>query len=168
MTKLFQLNQQFNHALGKGLSWLIFAMMLISCTIVLLRYGFHHASTALQELLLYLHGCVFLLGAAYTLQCDEHVRVDIFYSRFNQTQKAWVDVAGTIFFLMPFCIFLMVFGWQFFHSAWLMNEGSSEPGGLPFVYVLKGFIPLGFALLLLQALSVLLQKSLFLVLHKEL
>lgn len=142
-------------------------MMLISCAVVLLRYGFHHGSTAMQELLLYLHGCVFLLGASYTLQCDEHVRVDIIYRHFSQRQKAWVDIAGTIFFLIPFCIFLIYFSWHFFHSAWLMKEGSSEPGGLPWVYWLKGFIPLGFSLLLLQAISLLIEKSALLVFPKE-
>lgn len=167
MSTFFQINQRLGELIGKSLSWLILLMMVISCAVVVMRYGFSHASTALQELLLYLHSCAFLLGAAYTLQCDEHVRVDILYRYFNKKLQAWIDVAGTIFFLMPFCLFLIYFGWQFFYSAWLIGEGSSEPGGLPFVYLLKGFIPLGFALLLLQAVSLLLEKALILVVQQE-
>lgn len=167
MSRIFQFNHRLGEFIGKILSWLVLFMMLISCAVVLLRYGFHQSSTAMQELLLYLHGCMFLLGAAYTLQCDEHVRVDIIYRFFNQRQKAWVDISGTIFFLIPFCIFLVYFSWQFFHSAWLMKEGSPEPGGLPWVYWLKGLIPLGFSLLLLQAVSLLLEKSVLLIFPQE-
>lgn len=148
-----QFTQQLSVGIGKLVSWLIFAMMLISCTIVILRYGFSIGITALQESLLYLHSMAFLLGAASTLYYDEHVRVDIFYRHFNHEQKAWVNATGTLFFLLPFCLFLIYFGWQFFYAAWVFREGSAEPGGLPFVYLLKGIIPLAFILLLLQALS---------------
>lgn len=167
LLQFFLFNRRCGEIIGKALSWLVFIMMVISCAVVVLRYGFHHGSTAMQELLLYLHGCVFLLGAAYTLQCDEHVRVDIFYRHFSPQKKAWVDLTGTIFFLLPFCLFLLYFSWQFFHNAWLMKEGSPEPSGLPWVYWLKGFIPLGFGLLFLQAISVFLEKSLFLICQKE-
>lgn len=144
---------------GKLASWLIFAMMLVCCLIVVLRYGFTLSSSALQDLLLYLHGSAFLLGAAYTLSNDEHVRVDILYRHFSDQQKAWVNAFGTVFFLLPFCLFLIWFGGQFFHTAFVLREGSAEPGGLGYVYLLKGIIPTAFILLLVQALCVFFQAA---------
>lgn len=148
---------------GRLVSWLMLAMTAVCCAIVLLRYGFNAGSTALQEILLYCHGTAFMLGAAYTLQQDEHVRVDIFYQRFNRRQKAWVDAIGTLVFLLPFSLFLCASGAVFFRSAWLIREGSSEPGGLAFVYLFKGLIPLAMLLLTVQALSLLLRNANILV-----
>lgn len=142
-------------------------MMLVCCLIVVLRYGFAMGSTAIQELLGYLHGTAFMLGAAYTLHCDEHVRVDILYRRFNNTQKAWVDATGTLFLLLPVSLFLLWFGWQFFHTAWLLREGSAEPGGLAYVYLLKAVIPLASGLLLLQTLALFIQNAGQLIIRKE-
>lgn len=138
---------------GKITAWLILAMMFLCSAIVLLRYGFSYSSTAMQEALVYLHGMAFMLASAYALSCDEHVRVDIFYRHFSLKQKAWVDACGCLFFLLPFCLFLLYFAWQFFYASYLYKEGSAEPGGLALVYLLKGIIPLSFALLLLQALA---------------
>ena len=142
-------------------------MMLACCIIVVLRYGFHIGSTALQDVLMYLHGCAFLLGAAYTLRMDDHVRVDILYRHFSTQQKAWVDASGTLFFLLPFCAFLMWFGWIFFQNAYVFKEGSAEPGGLPYVYWLKGMIPLAFVLLFLQAISTFLKAAHVLVFNRD-
>ena len=132
-------------------------MVLATILIVVLRYGFAMGSIALQEAIHYMHATVFLLGASYTLQQDEHVRVDIFYQRFTPRQQAWVNAIGCIVLLLPFCVFLMVCGWQFFLNAWHIKESSSEPGGLPWVYLLKGLIPLASALLTLQGLGLLLR-----------
>ena len=151
---------------GKLTGWLILLMVFLSCLIVLLRYGFAIGSIALQELLLYCHGTVFMLGAAYTLQQDEHVRVDIFYQHFSPRQKAWVNAIGTLVLLIPFCLFLLIASAWFFHAAWLMQESSSEPGGLAFVYLFKGVMPLALFLLLLQACNLLLQSACTLVIRE--
>jgi TRAP-type mannitol/chloroaromatic compound transport system permease small subunit len=113
----------------------------------------------------YCHGAAFLLALAYTLKHDEHVRVDIFYQRFGPVQKAWVNAIGIIVFALPFTAFLLFSGAEFFIKAWAIKEGSAEPGGLPFVYLLKGLIPLSMLLLVLELLLQL-KKSLALLFTK--
>lgn len=147
---------------GTAIAGLTLLMMLLTCAIVLLRYGFDVGSIALQESVVYLHGTVFMLGMAYCLQQDEHVRVDIFYRGFSDILKAWVDSLGAILFLLPLCALICALGWHFFMSAWEIKEGSSEPGGLPLVFLLKGLIPLMGATLFLQGLANLLKNALFL------
>ena len=137
---------------GKCAAWSILVMMLITFLVVVLRYGFGIGSIALQEAISYCHAFAFLVGAAYTLQQDDHVRVDIFYQRFSHKQKAWVNTLGTLIFLLPLCGFLMVNSWHSFVSAWSIREGSPDPGGLPFLYLFKGLLPLSMGLLILQAL----------------
>ncbi|NRB37310.1 MAG: TRAP transporter small permease subunit [Pseudomonadales bacterium] len=136
---------------GKASAWLLLLMMLCSCLVVVLRYGFSIGFIALQEAVNYLHATAFLLGCAYTLQQNEHVRVDIFYQRFNTRQKAWVDALGVLIFLLPFTFFLLFCGWTFFQNAWQIKESSPEPGGLAFLYLYKGLIPLAMLLIILQA-----------------
>ncbi len=148
------------------LIWLLLAMMLISFVVVVLRYGFGIGSIALQESISYCHAAVFLLGAAYTLQQDTHVRVDIFYQHFSPQQKAWVNALGTLLFLIPLCLFLLLTSWTFFTDAWNIREGSPDPGGLPFLYLLKGLIPLSMLLLLTQAIVLLFQSAAVVVLNK--
>lgn len=129
---------------------LIFLLLLITASVVLLRYGFGVGSIALQEAMVYCHGAAFSLAFAYTLNQDEHVRVDIFYQRFSKVQKAWVNLFGIVVFALPFSLFLLYSGYNFFENAWVIKEASSEPGGLPFVYLLKGLIPLSMFLLILE------------------
>lgn len=130
-------------------------LMLLCCTVVIMRYGFASNSIALQEAMVYCHGAAFLLAAAFTLQVDGHVRVDIFYQHFNKRQKAWVNSLGFIIFALPFIGFLLATSYFQFVDAWQIKEASPEPGGLPFVYLLKGLIPLSMLLLLLQSLLLL-------------
>lgn len=147
---------------GTAIAGLTLLMMLLTCAIVLLRYGFDIGSIALQDSVVYLHGTVFMLGMAYCLQQQEHVRVDIFYRGFSDTRKAWVDSLGAIVFLLPLCALICALGWHFFIGAWEIKEGSPDPGGLPFVYLLKGLIPLMGATLFLQSLADLLKNAMFL------
>lgn len=144
---------------GKVSAWLLFIMMLCSCIVVALRYGFGIGFIALQEAVNYFHATAFLLGTAYTLQQNEHVRVDIFYQRFNTQQKAWVDALGILVFLLPFSGFLLFCSWSFFFNAWQIKESSPEPGGLAYVYLYKGLMPLATLLLILQALALLLKAA---------
>lgn len=136
---------------------LILLLLLITTSVVLLRYGFGIGSIALQEAMVYCHGAAFSLAFAYTLNQDEHVRVDIFYQRFSTVQKAWVNLFGIVVFALPFCLFLLYSGYRLFDNAWAIKEASSEPGGLPFVYLLKGLIPLSMLLLILELVALLKQ-----------
>ena len=128
-------------------------MVVLTFVIVVLRYGFNIGSIALQESVTYLHAMVFLLGAAYTLRRDEHVRVDIFYQRFSERRKALVDVAGTLLFLIPCCFYIFWVSLDYVEASWSIYEGSREAGGLPAVFLLKSLIPLTAALLGLQGLA---------------
>ncbi len=151
--------QLINQAIGRFSSWLIFFMMILTVVTVVLRYGFGIGSIALQEMANYCHASAFLLAAAYTLRADEHVRVDIFYNKMNAKQKAWVDALGCIGLLIPFSLFLILASWPFFVSAWEIKESSAEAGGLAFVYLLKGLIPLSMLFLLLEAFGLLIKNA---------
>lgn len=144
---------QINEMIGRSISWLVLATVMLTFLIVVLRYGFDWGSIAMQESVLYLHALVFMAGAAYTLGHDEHVRVDIFYGKLSPQRKAWVDLIGTLLFLLPFCIFTIWVSLPYVSASWRLLEGSREAGGLPLVFLLKTFIPLMAALLLLQGLS---------------
>lgn len=151
---------RFSQLWGRGLAWLLYAMMLITCAVVLLRYGFAIGTIALQESVIYLHGLVFMLGAAYTLQRDAHVRVDIFYRNFSMRTKALINLLGTLLFLMPVCIFIAYASWNYVASAWSIRESSVETQGIAAVYLLKTLIPLSAGLLLLQAVAELIRNLL--------
>lgn len=136
---------------GRSVAWLTLAMVLLTTLIVVLRYVFSLGWIWLQESLTYLHVIVFSIAMAWTLQKDGHVRVDIFYTTMPAEKKALVDLIGTLVFLIPFCIFMLVIAWAYVASAWHSLEGSPEPGGLPLVYLLKSLILVLPALLLCQA-----------------
>lgn len=138
---------------GRKLAWLCIAMALLTCTIVILRDGFNWGNIALQEAVMYMHGCVFMLGAAYTLQQDGHIRVDIFYRHFNPRTKAWVNATGTIMFLIPLCCLMIGTSWHYVLESWTIYEDSPEPGGIPAVFLLKTLIPLLAATLLIQGIT---------------
>lgn len=137
--------------LGRSVAWLTLAMVVLTCCVVLLRYGFNIGSVALQESIVYLHGIVFLLALAYTADTDQHVRVDIFYRRFRPETQAWINCLGSLVFLLPFSVYLLWVTWPFFLNAWSIKEASAEAGGLPYVYVLKGLLPLAAVSLVLHA-----------------
>lgn len=140
---------------GKTTSWLVLGLVLLICYDVAMRYLFQQGSIALQELEWHLFALIFLLGAAYTLKHDEHVRVDILYQSHFMTDKkrALVNIFGTLFLLLPFCILVLTSSWPFVENAFYYNEGSPDPGGLPYRYLLKGSLLIAFSLLILQALA---------------
>ncbi|MGC3873864.1 TRAP transporter small permease subunit [Halomonas sp. GXIMD04776] len=146
--------------LGKALTWLVLIMMLTEFLIVVLRYLFNFSNTPLQESVMYLHATVFLLAAAYTLKHDGHVRVDIFYRGMSAKKKAWVDLLGTLFLLLPVMIFTLLLSLGYVDKSWRILEGSPEPGGLPGVFLLKTLIPLFAVLMSLQGLVELLRNAL--------
>lgn len=138
---------------GRGIAWLTLFMVLTTFGIVVLRYGFGIGSIAAQEAVTYMHALVFLLGAAYTLKHDGHVRVDIFYRGMSERRRAWIDLLGTLLLLMPVCLFILWASWDYVAASWALREGSRETSGLPGVYLLKTAIPLMAVLLLLQGLA---------------
>ena len=138
---------------GRTVSWLSLFLVLVTFIVVVLRYIFDSGSIALQETTTYLHATIFLVGMAYTLQQDAHVRVDIFYTRFSKQTKAWIDLCGALFLLLPFMLFISWISWQYIVDSWSVLEGSREAGGLPGVFVLKSMILAMTFLLSLQALT---------------
>lgn len=152
-----------NKKLGQGISYLTFFMAVITFVVVVLRYGFNLGWIAMQESVIYLHAAVFLLGSAYTLQDDGHVRVDVFYRRFSEKQKALVNLLGTLFLLLPVMVFITVVSWHYVIESWQTLESSMESGGLPFLYILKSFILLFSITMLLQGISEVIKQSFLLV-----
>ncbi|MBL4712085.1 MAG: TRAP transporter small permease subunit [Gammaproteobacteria bacterium] len=136
---------------GRTVSWLSLLLVLVTFVVVVLRYVFDYGSIALQETATYLHASVFLVGMAYTMQQNAHVRVDIFYSRFSKHTKAWVDLFGALFLLLPFMLFVSWISWRYITDSWSVFEGSREAGGLPAVFLLKTLILVMTTLLILQA-----------------
>lgn len=138
---------QFNRLIGSAVSWGTLAMVLLTFTVVVLRYLFEVGWIWMQEAVLYLHSLVFLLAAGSTLDRDGHVRVDVFYRRGTPRKQALVDLAGTLFLLLPVCGLIFWQASPFVADSWRVKESSPEPGGLPGVFLLKSLI-LGYAGLL--------------------
>lgn len=135
------------------MSWLTLVTGLVTCAVVILRYGFDTGAVAFQESALYLHATAFMLGIGYTLKLDEHVRVDVIYSRLSERQRAWINLSGHCLFLLPVTITVGLYSLPYVAASWRILEGSSEVGGIPAIFVLKTLIPLTALLLSLQGLA---------------
>ena len=139
--------------LGRAVSWLTLLMTLLTFGVVVLRYGFNLGWIWLQESVTYLHATIFMVAAAWALQTDDHVRVDIFYRDRSERYQNAVNLAGTLLFLVPFSVFLLFIAWDYVAASWATHESSREAGGLPLVWLLKCLILVLPALLLLQSWS---------------
>ena len=146
--------------IGRIAAWGVLVVVLVEFTVVLLRYGFGIGSIWLQETVVYAHAALFMLAAAWTLAAGGHVRVDIFYARTSARHKAWVDVLGTAFFLLPFMAALLFLSLPYVARSWAILERSRETSGLPLVFVLKTLIPGFAALMLLQGASLAIRAGL--------
>jgi TRAP-type mannitol/chloroaromatic compound transport system permease small subunit len=149
-----------NASIGKFVSYATFVMAIVMFAIVVLRYGFNVGWIAMQESVMYLHAAVFLLGSAFTFQHNGHVRVDVFYRKFSVKQKAKVNLFGSLIFLLPVSIYIGTVCFNYVAESWRLLEGSREPGGLPFVYVLKSFLLVFAISMILQAVSDIISQSL--------
>ena len=149
-----------NEWIGRGVAWLTLLMVVVTFSVVVLRYGFDMGSIAMQESVVYLHALNFMLGAAFTLKHDAHVRVDIFYQKMGPRGRAWVDLPGTLLLLMPMCGFIFWSSWGYVADAWAVRESSGDAGGLPLVYLLKSILLLMPSLLMLQGLVIILKSLL--------
>jgi len=147
---------------GRVVSWLSFLMVLVTFLVVVLRYAFDLGWIAMQESVTYMHAALFMLGAAYTLRRNGHVRVDIFYQKLSRRGRAWVDLLGTLLLLIPVGIFIAWIGWDYVFKSWAFMEGSREAGGIPAVYLLKTLMIVMPALVLIQGLAWILRTGLFL------
>jgi TRAP-type mannitol/chloroaromatic compound transport system permease small subunit len=148
---------RLNDWLGAGLRWLALVMVLVGAYNALARYatrftGTQLSSNALNELQWYLFSVIFLLGAAYALRHDVHVRVDVVYSRLSRKGRAWIDLAGGALFLLPFCLLMLWVSFPAVRNSWSIHEVSPDPGGLP-RYPIKALILVSFALLALQGVA---------------
>ena len=132
--------EKFTEHTGRLVSWLTVIMVVAVIVVVITRYFLQIGSIALQESVTYLHCTVFMLGLAYTLQHDGHVRVDIFYRGYSAKTKALVNLVGGFLFLLPLCGLLFFVSWDYVLASWAIKETSSENNGLPFLYVLKSLM----------------------------
>lgn len=151
----------FTEWTGKLVAWLTLAMMALTCLVVVMRYFLQSGSIALQESVTYLHALVFLLGAAFTLKRGGHVRVDIFYQHYSPRIKALVDALGGLLFLIPVCLLILLFCWEYVENSWAIREVSKEAKGLPWVYLLKTLLIVMPVTLLLQGIAELIKNLLF-------
>jgi TRAP-type mannitol/chloroaromatic compound transport system permease small subunit len=142
-----------NEWTGRLVSWVVVVLVAVVFIDVVMRYTANTSFVFTQELEWHLFGFIFLMGAGYTLLYDQHVRVDVIYQRLSKKGQAWINVLGCLFFLFPGTLLIIytsgVFAWE---SVTLM-EGSPDPGGIPFRFIIKACIPLGYLLFLLQGIS---------------
>src|SRR5210317_690565 len=108
MQKIVRFVDRMNDVIGRSISWLTVLMVIVTFLVVVLRYVFSSGWIAMQESIIYMHSIVFMLGVAYTLKQNGHVRVDIFYEKMGPRSRAWVDLLGVTFLLIPFCLFIIV------------------------------------------------------------
>ena len=153
MRELARRIDRFQEWFGRGVSWLSLAMVLVVFGDVISRYAFRTTHGGIQELEWYLFGTLYLLAAGYTLLHDEHVRVDILYSKLTPRGRARLDFVLFWVFFFPSCLLVIYTAWPFVRSSWSVWEGSPDPGGLPLRWLLKSMIIVGFVLLLLQGIS---------------
>lgn len=151
-----------NERIGRAVYWLVLLMVLISAGNAISRKAFDLSSNAFLEIQWYLFAAVFLLAAGYTFKRNEHVRVDILSGRLGPRGQAWLDLLGTLLFLLPFTTLVLYHAWPFFLDSFASREYSNNPGGL-MLWPAKALIPAGFALLWLQGIAEIIKRAGFLL-----
>jgi TRAP-type mannitol/chloroaromatic compound transport system permease small subunit len=142
-----------NDYVGRAVSWTTLLLVLVTFADVVMRYFFNTSFVFTQELEWHIFAFIFLMGAGYTLKNDGHVRVEVFFGRLSPKGKAWINLVGVLFFLIPTCLLFIKTSLPFVLESYHVMEGSPDPGGIPYRYILKSCIPAGYALILLQGLS---------------
>jgi len=143
----------FQERFGRAVSWLMFGMVVVVFGDVIFRYLLNRSYVFVQELEWHLFGLVYLLAGGYVTLHDEHIRVDVVYAKLSPRTRAWLDFALIWVMYFPACFLIMYTAWPFVRNAYLVNEGSPDPGGIPARWVLKSVIIIGFALMAVQGLS---------------
>lgn len=142
-----------NQWVGNVIAWVVALLVCVVFVDVCMRYLFNTSFVFTQELEWHLFGVIFLMGAGYTLLHDGHVRVDVIYQRVSPKAKAWINLIGVILFLIPGCYLVIQTSTKFALNSWSMLEGSPDPGGIPFRFIIKSTIPVGFTLMFLQGIA---------------
>ena len=161
LLSLSRLIDRVTDRVGHALYWLVLAAVLISAANAAIRKIFNYSSNAYLEIQWYLFSLLFLFLAGYTLLNNEHVRIDIVTGRMSARVRAWIDIVGTLFFLLPMAIIIMWLSWPVFVDAYVRNEVSTNAGGL-IIWPARLMVPIGFALLIAQAISELIKRVAFL------
>ncbi len=163
LTRSYKTIDRLNDLTGRLVSWITLLMVIVTCAVVLARYVFGVGSIALQESVMYMHGIVFMLGIAFTLKEQGHVRVDVLHEKFSRRTRTLIDIAGTVLFLLPVSIFILLTSLDYVSFSWSLRESSAQPGGLPGVFLVKTLIPVMAALLALQGIAEILRGIVSLV-----
>lgn len=142
-----------NRRIGVFASWFSGLLVIVVLYDILMRYFFKQSTPWIMELEWHLFSILFLFGAAYTFQMDRHVRVDLFYSQMSKREKARTNIIGNLLFLLPWSIFIVIYAFDYAWASYQIGEGSPDPGGLPYRFIIKFCIVIGFVLLGLQAVS---------------
>ncbi len=154
---LSNLIDKINEYIGRIAVWMVLFACVISAGNAAIRYAFDRSSNGWLEIQWYMFAAIVLLGAAYTLKLNEHVRVDVLYGRLKPRTQAWIDLLGMLFFLMPTCVIVAWMSWPFFVDAFLTGEMSSQPSGL-IRWPVKLILPIGFAMIAIQGVSEIIKR----------
>lgn len=161
MRSLIYVERLFNR-LSDLLGWLssILFILLVANVVydVVMRYAFNDVSIAFQELEWHLFATVFLLGIPYAIKAGDHVRVDLFYERLSMKAQAVIDILGTLFFLLPFCLLVVYFGIDFAKESYALGETSGDPGGLPYRWIIKAMIPVSFTFMAISGVGLIIHS----------
>lgn len=145
--------ESLNTLVGNIFSCCTFALVVLICIDVVMRYFFNFTQIWIVELEKYFFALIFLMGGAYTFMHDKHVRIDLFYDKWKPRKKHFNNLIGHLFLLLPWSIVILVVSWKYAYNSFLMNESSAQPGGLPALYIMKFLIFIASGLLCLQAIA---------------
>ncbi len=155
--KLEKIINKFANAIGTFAALLLLALLANVFYDVIMRYLFNDVSIGMQELEWHLYATIFLLGISYTLKENAHVRVDVIYEHLSPKKQAFIDISGTLFFLLPFCLLVAYYGIGFAQESYALGEGSGDPGGLPYRWVIKSMISLSFIFVIISSIGFMLR-----------
>ncbi len=161
LLSLSTLIDAINEKIGNVCNWLVLLACVVSAGNAMFRYAYDLSSNAWLEVQWYMFAVIVMFGASYTLKRNEHVRVDLFYMTLGRRGQLWIDILGTLIFLLPTCAILAWLSWPFFMQSYAVNEHSSNAGGL-LRWPIKLVLPVGFALVALQGVSELIKRVAFL------
>lgn len=164
LLQLSRLVDGLNERIGRAMYWLVLVAVLVSAGNAISRKAFSVSSNAYLELQWYLFSALFLFSAGYTLLKNEHVRIDVIAGRFSPRTQAWIDIFGTVFFLLPMAVLFVYLSWPIFIRTYVTGEISTNAGGL-LIWPARFMVPVGFALLTAQGLSELIKRIAFLTGH---
>ncbi len=155
--KLEQLINKFSNVIGTIAAFLLLGLLANVFYDVIMRYLFNDVSIGMQELEWHLYATIFLLGITYTLKENAHVRVDVIYEHLSPKKQAFIDISGTLFFLLPFCLLVAYYGIAFAQESYSLGESSGDPGGLPHRWIIKSMISLSFSFVIIASIGFMLR-----------